>query len=323
MTVKWGIIGCGNIAKSFAKGLSEVDDAELIACASASTERAKSFAEEYPCHPCASYEELVRRNDIDVVYIATTHNFHYDNGRLCLENGKNVLCEKPTCVNAKQTRELVALAKAKDLFLMEAMWTRFMPAIRALLDELAAGVIGDIKLVQADFGISRDWPADGRMLNPNLAGGALLDLGIYPLTFAWLIKGAPSAVQSSWTKAETGVDESGCYLLSYADGAMAQLFSGFRTRTPHQARIFGSKGRIVVDDFFHPRGYTVFLDEEEPRVVEADYPSTGYQFEAAEVGRCLALGLKGSALCPMDETITIMDIMDSIRQQWGLVYPGE
>lgn len=207
---------------------------------------------------------------------------------------------------------------------MEAMWTRFLPATLKLLELLNSGVIGEIKLVQADFGIVHEAGPEGRLLNPDIGGGALWDLGIYPLTFTHLVYGgdAPEALESLMVPAvETGVDEMSTMIARYPKGRMAMLQSGFRLQVPHQARIYGDKGRVVVDDFFHPSGFTVYGADGGIEEHSHPYPSTGYQYEAAEVQRCLRSGLLSSPLCPPEETLSLIKIMDEQVKSWGLQYP--
>ncbi len=204
--IKWGIIGCGGIAGMFATSLQALENGTLLAGASRTAGRAEEFAEKHGMERVyGSYEALVADPDVEAVYIATTHNLHYENVKLCLEKGKHVLCEKPFTVNAVQAQELIELARAKKLFMMEAVWTRFLPAILKLQELLAAGVIGDVRTVKADFSIWRAFDPENRLWNKALAGGALLDLGIYPITFASIVFGEqPIRIQSSAVIGETG-----------------------------------------------------------------------------------------------------------------------
>ena len=327
--IRWGILGCGGIARSFAKGLLELPDARLVAVASSDADRAKTFATEWKAEKAfGRYEDLAKCSEVDVVYIASTHPGHYPHAKLCLEGGRHVLCEKPITMNAAQARSLQKIAQKNQGFLMEAMWTRFIPAVLRLQEMLAQGVIGKVQMLQADFGISNDWAPTHRMVDPAKGGGALLDLGVYPLTFARLIMGAdPITIQGQMIPyPATGVDGLGAYLLSYPQGRVALLSSSCTLKTPHEARIFGDKGRIVVPDFFHPQGFTIHRHDTsvaEVEEVKVPFVSTGYQFEAAEVGRCLRAGLKESPKCPMSETIAIMESMDALRKQWGLTYSSE
>ena len=315
----------GTLAK-FAEGLQTLPDAELCAVASRDVDRAESFAKRWgvPTY-YHDYQMCCQDSSVDVVYIATTHHNHVELSLLALQAGKAVLCEKPVALNAQQFERVIEAAKAQQCFFMEAMWTRFIPAMQALQRQLSAGVIGDISFIQADFGISREWSPEGRMMNPQLGGGALLDLGIYPITVAsMLFNDQPTSVQGVMQPApETGVDQLSAYLCQYSGGRVAQLMSSFRLRVPHQARIYGTEGRVVVDDFFHPHGFTIERDGAPAEVIDMPYSSTGYQYEAAEVERCLAAGKQQSELCPWSDTQAILATMDTLRQQWNFTYPGE
>ncbi|TVR07449.1 MAG: gfo/Idh/MocA family oxidoreductase [Planctomycetota bacterium] len=326
---RWGILGTGGIAKDFADGLAELPDARLHAVAARKRASAQAFAQsraDKGQHPqvCDDYAAVIQHPEVDVVYIATTHHNHVALARQAIAAGKAVLVEKPVGLHGDEVATMVAEAQASGVFLMEAMWTRFMPAIQALQHALAEDVLGPVRLVQADFGI--DLPhidAQHRMLDPALGGGALWDLGIYPLTFSRLIFGCdPHHIQSIMIPApETGVDELSAILARFGDGGVAQLMCGFRLRVPHQARIYGPKGRIVVDDFFHPQAFTIEPHEGEARTENYPFTGPGYQFEAAEVQRCLRAGLQESSVCPLQETLALIRIMDQLVQQWGIIYP--
>jgi predicted dehydrogenase len=327
---RWGFIGCGGIAEGFATGLLTLPDAELVAVAARAEEKATAFAEKYAQaadgptpRALDDYQALVEQDDIDAVYIATTHHNHVTWARAAVAAGKAVLVEKPVGLHTDEVATLIDEAKAANVFLMEAMWMRFIPAFVDMLARLRDGVIGEPQLVQADFGIQHDWNPDERMLNPALGGGALWDLGIYPLTFARIIfDDDPEYIHTAWRPAaDTGVDELSAYLASYSDGRIAQLSSGCRLRVPHQGRIYGPKGAIILDDFFHPHGYRIELHDQEPEVVSLPFDSSGYQYEAAEVQRCVRAGLLESPHCPTSETLGIIRDIDGIVQQWGLRYP--
>lgn len=323
--IKWGIIGCGRIAHLFAEGLKVLENAQLYAVASQTDGKAKEFAQKHEVSTYySSYEELVKDNNVDVIYIATTHNFHYENTMLCLNNGKHVLCEKAFTINAGQAEKLINCAREKGLFLMEAMWTRFFPCIVELNDILKQGLIGDIKNLRADFGINRELDPEERKINPYLGGGALLDLGVYPVSFASMVyKRSPFKIHSSASIGKTGVDEQSSYLFDYTDGRTALLYSSFIAEVPHEAMIVGTNGFIKIDDFFHPSRMLISLNNGEQRLVEKAIVSTGYNYEAEEVMNCIASGKLESEVMPLDETLEIMKTMDELRAQWGLYYPGE
>ncbi|TYQ18349.1 UNVERIFIED_CONTAM: putative dehydrogenase [Acetivibrio alkalicellulosi] len=323
--IRWGIMGCGNIAHLFAQGLTVLEDAIIYAVASKTPYRSEEFAKKYDVsNYYTDYNELVKNPHVDVIYIATTHNFHYENAMLCLNNGKHVLCEKPFTINLLQAKSLINTAKEKKLFIMEAMWTKFFPCIIELNKLLNEKIIGDIRFLRADFGIRKEPDFEGRMYNPHLGGGALLDLGIYPVSFANMIfKKAPSIIRSSCHLGKTGVDEHSSYYFEYDNGQIAHLFSSFITQTPHEALISGTKGYIRISDFFHPSKMILKLNDQEEKIIEAKYQSTGYNYEAREVMNCIISGKIESDIMTHAETLNIMNVLDQIREQWGLKYPNE
>ncbi len=325
-TIKWGIIGPGSIARKFATGLQAVEDAELLAVASRSQERADQFGDEFDvARRYTSYEDLAQDADVQAVYVATPHTYHKANTLLCLNNGKHVLCEKPFAVNTAEAQEMVDFAREKNLFLMDAVWTRFFPVMVKLREMLAEGVIGDVMLVQADFGfrMSQVMP-EHRLFNPDLAGGALLDVGIYPVQFASMVYGKqPTNITSQVTLGETGVDELSVSVFKYSDYEMATITTAIRLNTPHEARILGSNGMISIPDWWHPTEMTVNVAGQDAETHVLDIDGNGYNYEAIEVGRCIREGLTESDVMPLDETLAIMGTMDMMRQQWGLTYPVE
>lgn len=354
--IRWGILSTGSIAHAFAEGLRHLPDAELTAVGSRSVETAESFGKFYNIpHRHATYEALANDPDVDVIYIATPHTFHRDNALLCLNAGKAVLCEKPFTINAAEAREVIALAREKKLFLMEAMWMRFLPAVVRLRELLAAGVIGEVRMVQADFGFRAAFDPASRLFAPELGGGALLDVGIYPLSLVSMLLGTPERVMGMAHLGETGVDEQSAVLLGYSGGRMAQLFSAVRTASPIEAQILGTEGRIHIHNpMFSPERFTITRQREGgpqmkrlPRqlkqlgrrlgldkiwhrwqqgrgeTVICPIQGNGYNYEAAEVQRCLREGRLESAVMPLDESLMIMETMDRLRAQWGLKYPTE
>jgi len=325
-TIKWGIIGCGRIAHKFAKSLQTLDHVELVAGASRTPGRAADFAAAFDmARSHADYEALVAEPEIDAIYVATTHNFHHENVKLCLERGKHVLCEKPLTVNAHQAAELIKLARAKNLFLMEGMWTRFLPSTVRLNELLAAGVIGEVLTLKADFCRKMTDDPEHRLRKKSLAGGALLDLGIYPIAFASMLFGSqPARIQSSAAMGVTGVDERSFYLLDYPAGRTAQLSVSFGYDLPVDAYICGTKGVIHVPGFMHAQDFTICRNGEEPEHVSMPFDmDTGFCFEIAHAMECIRVGKTESDVMPLDETLQIAQTMDLLRTQWGLEYPGE
>jgi len=325
--INWGIIGCGGIAHMFATSLRALDRGTLLAGASRTPGRVAEFAEKHGiARVYTDYESLMADPDVDAVYIATTHNFHFENVRLCLENGKHVLCEKPFTVNAAQTGELIKLARVKKLFIMEAVWTRFLPAIDKLRELLAEGAIGEVRTVRADFSLMGDFGAEHRLKNKALAGGALLDLGIYPITFASLVFGEPPArIQSSAVLGDTGVDERSFYLFEYTGGRHAMLSSSFTHDAPTEALVCGTKGYIRMPWFL--AGPELILHrhgEEKPETLKFPYgEGENFKFEIAHAMDCIAEGKTESNILPLAETLAVMQAMDTLRAQWGLEYPDE
>ena len=323
--IRWGILGLGKIARKFGIGLQSIPDASLVAVGSRSMEKASAFAAEFKV-PRAydSYEALTADPEVDVIYIATPHPQHHEAALLCLRAGKAVLLEKPFTVNALEAGELIEVARHEGVFLMEAMWMRFLPVIIQMREWLAEKAIGEPRIVMADFGFRADWNPESRILNPTLAGGALLDVGIYPLSFASMVFGAvPRNVTGLCHLGETGVDEQSAMVLSYDAGALAVLTSAVRTRTAHEARILGTAGSIHMPSFWHGTEAILTREGKDPETVSRPFTGNGYCHEAIEVGRCLRAGLKESPLLPLSDTLAMMRTMDELRRQWGLVYPGE
>ena len=323
--VRWGILGTGWIADQFAQGLDQLAGAELVAVGSRTPESAQRFAEAYNVpHRHGSYQALADDPDVDVIYVATPNPWHRDHTLLCLDSGKPVLCEKPFALNARQAAEMVQVAREKDLFLMEAMWTRFFPLmgkVRALVDE---GAIGEVQMLVADLCIQFDLDPSDRRYAPGLGGGALLDLGVYPLSFASMIMGAPSSIEALAHLGETGVDEQAGIVLGYDRGRVGTLYTSIRVDSPVEATILGSEGQIRIHSWWiHPDRLTLSLDGGEATTIQMPFAGNGYQFEAAEVMACLRAGKLESDLMPLDETLSIVETMDTIRARWGLRFPGE
>ncbi|MFX0058965.1 MAG: Gfo/Idh/MocA family protein [Candidatus Hodarchaeota archaeon] len=323
--INWGILGCGRIAHAFAIGLRALPDAKLEAVASRTEGKAERFSKTFHVkNVYENYEELANDSAVNIIYIATTHNFHYENAILCLNHGKPVLCEKPFTLNAIQAEELIKTARNNNLFLMEAMWTRFIPCIVKLNEFLDKGILGEIQHVTAGFGIKKKLDPRGRSFNPDLGGGALLDLGVYPISFARMIyKQPPSKIRSSAYIGKTNVDEKSCYLFEYENGQTAMLSSSHRLIMPHDAFIFGTKGYLKIPNFYHPSKMILKLEGKRKKTIRIPFKSNGYNYEAMEVMHCLNTGKFESEIMPLDETLEIMKTMDMIRSQWHLKYPGE
>ena len=322
--VRWGIIGAGRIAGKMAAALKLIPDAELLAVGSRTQEKADNFGNQFDIpRRYPSYDKLAQDADVDIVYVATPHNFHKDSSVLCLDHGKAVLCEKPFAVNAREATEMVRTARQKRLFLMEAMWTRFLPLMIRLKEIIDAGTIGEVQMIQADFGFRAGWDPESRLLNPSLAGGGLLDVGVYCVSLASLILGEPSKIASLARIGETGVDEQCAGVLGYEGGQLAIVSSAVRTTTPHEAFIMGTDGMIHIHSpWWHPSTMTVNAGGK-AEVMEIQFGDNGFEYQAMEAIRCLKENKMESDIMPLDESLAIMRTLDAMRAQWGLKYPME
>jgi dihydrodiol dehydrogenase / D-xylose 1-dehydrogenase (NADP) len=261
---------------------------------------------------------------VDVVYVATPHTFHKENSLLSLRAGKAVLCEKPFAINTSEAEEVIKFARDKKLFLMEAMWTRFFPLIKKLRQILTDGVIGELKMITADFGIQRNFDPEHRLFNPELGGGALLDVGIYPVSLASMFLGTPKRITSIANLSETGIDEQSAIILGYDQRQLAVLYTAVIIETPIEMILIGTEGRIRIHSpMYVPTRFTLSLRGKKDEVVEMPLEGNGYNYEAAEVMCCLREGKLESKIMPLDETLSVMKTLDQIRAQWGLRYPME
>ncbi|MCB0060928.1 MAG: Gfo/Idh/MocA family oxidoreductase [Caldilineaceae bacterium] len=368
--IRWGILGTGKIAGEFAQGLQRLPDAQLLAVGSRAKTTAERFAKRYQVpRVYSSYTDLVQDPDVEVIYVATPHVTHKEYCLLCLEAGKAVLCEKPFTVNAAEAAEVIALAREKELFCMEAMWMRFLPAVQEARRLVQANAIGDIQMIQASLGFLMEYDPSHRAFNRDLGGGALLDLGVYPLSLIIQHLGIPDSITSHAHLGETGVDEQAAVILGYADGKLGILNTSLRTYNANDALFMGSAGQIHLHaPLYRPEGLSVQkhtlvvgggatqatdsaptggvtakLRQIEPlrnlyrrakpllapllglqeRRLALPAAGNGYHYEAAEVMACLRRGATESDIMPLDETLRIMETMDTIRAQWQLRYPQE
>ncbi len=327
-SVRWGILATGGIAATFAADLVDLPDAEIVAVASRRREPAEAFAERFGvARAYGDWESLARDPDIDVVYVATPHSAHRAAAGLCLAAGRNVLCEKPFTLNLREAEELVALAREHDRFLMEAMWMYCNPLVRRLKALVDDGAIGDVRTVQADFGLAGPFPAAHRLRDPALGGGALLDLGVYPVSFAQLLLGEPDGVAARAVLSEEGVDLQTGALLSWDSGALASVHCSIVGGTGATASVTGTRGRIdIPSGFFHPDRLVLHRDGRDPEEFAADPadgPRTSMRHEAEEVMRALRAGEKESPLVPLDGTLAVMRTLDAVRERIGVRYPGD
>jgi len=321
----WGIIGPGKIAHKFAQDLALVPGARLHAVASRTLEKAQQFAAQYGApHALGSYEELVQLPDLDAVYVATPHSEHHAHTLLCLRAGVAVLCEKAFARNAAEVAEMVAVAREKRVFLMEALWTRFVPATHKALELVGAGAIGRPVQLVADFGFAADYNPTSRLFDPGLAGGSLLDIGIYPVFFSIFFLGEPTQVKAVGTLTETGVDLTCSMALAYPGGATANLYSTLAATTDTTCTIYGTEGKLHLHHkFHHAHHITLHRTGEEPQDFHFEDAGYGYRYEAEHVQECLAQGLTESPLLPLAFSEKLIETLDDIRQQLGVHYPGE
>ncbi len=323
-TMKWGIIGPGKIAHKFAQGLASVKDARLFAVASRSGERAMEFAEQYKI-PCwyEGYDNITMNPDVDIIYVSTPHTFHFENTMMCLSNGKPVLCEKPFTITRRQLQKLADTARNKKVFLMEAIWTRFLPTIKKIEEIRDSGELGQIRAIYADFGFKAPVDFDGRLYNLKLGGGALLDIGIYPVFLSLLLLGKPAEIKSSAVLAQTGADESCSILFKYDNGSVANLACTFTIDTPIEANIIFEKGRIRINRrWFAPSSLVVTDQNEKAKEISFMYNGNGYNFEAEEAMKCLEKGLTECPELTLDFSLDLIGLLDEIREQCGIKYPG-
>ncbi|MBQ9562909.1 MAG: Gfo/Idh/MocA family oxidoreductase [Lachnospiraceae bacterium] len=323
--INWGIVGCGRIAATFAQALSGVEDACLLAAAARDLGRAEAFAERWNVKRAyGSYEELAADPDVDVVYIAVPHGLHMAASILCMNAGKHVLCEKPMALNAAQAEEMFAAAKRNHVFLMEAFWTKFLPVTEKIRSWIREGLLGEILTIDAKFCYEDPGRAKERLFNPAMGGGALLDVGIYPIAFVNHILGELPEKMVSAAHVAGGVDEYNSMLLTYPCGTIANLSSAIVLDMEERAVIVGTKARIDLNRYW--RAQEVELTDHAGHVLErfeAPHRVNGYEYEAEEVCRCIREGRTQSDRHTWQHTLDALRIMDELRAQWGLVYPGE
>lgn len=324
--IRWGIIGAGNISSTFATALNSMRDVKLAAVASRNLNRAEEFAKKFGIDKAyGSYEELAADPEIDVIYIGTPHPEHKENAALCIKHGKAVLCEKSFTLNEKDSLYLTTLAAEHRVFLMEAMWTKFLPVTRKVKEWLKEGRIGELRHIRASFGFHTEFNPDSRLYNPELGGGALLDVGVYPITYViHMVDCLPEQVLSSAVIGKTGVDERNVILMKFPQGILAELSSAVSAEIGYDAEMIGDKGRIYVPRFWCAEEAMLYNSRNElEETIEFPFQVNGYVHEAEEVNRCLREGLLESKLLPLKDTLSIMRIMDGIRSEWGLKYPEE
>jgi predicted dehydrogenase len=321
---RWGILGTGTIATAFARALRHVADAELVAVGSRTQDGADAFAaaQEVP-RAHGSYEELVADDDVDVVYVATPNARHCADTILSLEAGKHVLCEKPFALNVAETARVVELARERDRFVMEALWSRFLPAYRTLRELLDAEALGEVLHVEGSFGFRADAVPTHRLFDLALGGGALLDLGVYPVHLAHFVLGTPTSVTALGRLGRTGVDEDTVVTMSFANGALAYAQAAIRTPLVCSARVIGSAGTVELPEFMHCPDHLDVRVAGDVRRIETPLGDAPLAFQVKEVHECLRAGRRESAVMPLADTCAVADTLDRARAAIGLRYPGE
>lgn len=323
-TFKVAILGAGSIAKLMADTLNGMEGVECYAVGARNYDRAQAFADEHGFTKAfGSYEEMLGDPEIDLVYIATPHSHHYDHIKLCVEYKKNILCEKAFTVNAKQAEEVLKLAEDNSVFLTEAIWTRYMP-MRTMIDEvISSGKLGKVTSLSANLGYNVMHIE--RMIKPELAGGALLDLSVYALNFASMVFGDDvETMHASVVKADTGVDAQNNIVITYKDGKMATLYNTGLCNTDREGVVNGDKGYMKIDNINNYQGYKIYNSNHELiETVKAPQQITGYEYEVMASQKAIAEGKLECEEMPHAQTIHMMQVMDAIREQWGIVYPCE
>ena len=325
MSIRWGILGTGNIAHLVASDLRLLPDAELAAVGSRSQERADAFGDTFDVpRRYASYEALVQEGDVDVVHVATPHSGHAEHAALALEAGCAVLCEKPLALNAREADALIGVARAEDRFLMEAMWTRFLPVMTDVRRLVQEGALGPPQQFRADIGLTQAFDPDHRLFDPALGGGALLDLGVYPLAFAFDLFGPPDDVTSTVVLGATGVDEQCAVVFDYDDGLQAVWQASVRADVGRTCAIAGPDGRLEGRRaWWKGAPFDLTRADGTTETYARPFEGNGYQFEAAHVMRCLRRGRTESPVMPLDESRALLRTADALRAEWGVEYPQE
>ena len=327
-TIRWGILGCGRIAKKFAADLLLVSDAKLTAVAARQLENAQAFAKEFPApHVHGSYLELVNNPEVDVIYIASPHALHHEHTLLCLNHKKAVLCEKAFAINSRQVKEMVDLSRRNNVFLMEAIWTKFLPHYQKVQELISKGELGDIRNVLINFGFIPQPPVPPRLFDPALGGGSLLDIGIYNVFMTISFLGRPDMIEASMEPSPEGVDMQCAMLFKYKNGAMAQLFSSLSTNLALEADISGTRSRIRLTSRFYAPSATIELfpgrEGSKQLVPFHQEGGSGYQYEARHVGECLRKGLTESPVMSHADSLLLMETLDRIRAAAGIVYTAD
>ncbi len=324
--IQWGILATGTIAHKFAKTLLSMDkEAALVACASRKLEKAEEFAKQYQIpRYYGSYEELAGAPEVDVIYIATPNSMHYENIKMCIEAGKHVLCEKPMTLNAKEAKELFELAKQKNIFLMEGFWIQLLPLYDTVKKILQAGEIGEIQHLSAAYGFIAQGARKARKFEYELGGGALLDIGVYVIGFTSMILGYYPEKMKSFVKInEVGTDEFENVILQYSQGKTASLAISIGINMPKEAVIYGTNGRMRFDDFQNAQKVTIEFNDGMSRVIESPFEINGFEYQIREAISCIESGKYCSDIQTPEKTVAVLEVMDSLRYDWGMKWESE
>ena len=325
VSIRWGIIAPGRIAHKFASDFSLIHNHSITSVASTNIERARAFADKYKLSSFyGDYREMLVNEKLDIVYIASPHSFHFEQAKMCLDLGISVLCEKPVTIHSGQLKQLLTLAAEKRLFFMEALWTVFLPTYTRIFEKINNGDIGSIIGVKADFGFHMPFDQDSRLFNPSLGGGSLLDIGIYPLLLATLCLGYPDEIKALASLTELKVDDEMIAILNYNKRGLAQIQSTIRANTRTEAFIFGDNGSIWVPNrWIDSQKFYLLKSDGQEELIHSPWDGFGYQFQISAVEKCLAQGLSECPLVPHSLSIQLMNQMDEIRKQTGIVYPED
>src|SRR5664279_2561402 len=326
--IRWGILGCGRIARKFAADLALVQDARLMALGARRVEDARAFAKDFPApHIHGSYDELVTNPEVDVIYVASPHALHHEHTLLCLNHDKAVLCEKAFALNLRQEKEMVEVSRSRKVFLMEALWSKFLPQYQKLQELISAGELGEIQSILVNFGFIAQSPVPPLLYDPSLGGGSLLDIGIYNVFLVLSILGRPDTIEASMTASPEGVDVQCASLFKYKNGAMAQLFSSLSSNLGTDADIGGSKCRVRLTARFYAPSANIELftgREDSKQIIPVHREAgSGYQYEARHVGECLRNGLIESPVMSHNDSLLIMETLDRIRSAAGIHYSAD
>ncbi len=319
--INWGIIGLGRIANKFAEDLLLSSDAVLYGVASRDINKVIDFATKFNAIKYfGSYQELANDSEIDIIYIATPHTLHFENAMMCLKSNKAVLCEKPMGMNAQQVQQMISEAKSRNLFLMEGLWTRFIPATEKLIELLDKQTIGEVQSVRADFGFKGDLNFKSRVYDKKLGGGSLLDVGIYPIYLSLIVLGQPTAIEAKASFMETKVDGSCAMVFKFENGSKANLESSIETNTPTEAYITGTKGVLKLHRRFHHSEKMSITQNGETETIDIKYKGSGYIHEIEEVNNCLLDNKTESTKLPLATSLDLISVIDRVREEIGLKY---